>query len=389
MIHDTTEVSFPGEVAREGLVFNGRRSTLHLHVSLLADLVPAPVVYGVVGARAYLVDGGVWNHVDREDALRPLVGGSDRWKDAVLAARKASPGGLPLVHVMDREADDFPLWACIVEAGDHFVVRSAQNRRVDPEGHLATALGNTPYLFKREVVLSRRTDRRAPSYRERHPTRATRDAILSVRAGAVPIRKPMNVWKKKLPASLPLNVVEVVEVEPPEGEDAVHWRLITDLPIETPEQVATIVDIYRKRWLIEEFFKSLKTGCALEERQAESRHSLLNTTALLIPHAVRLMQLRALARHAPTERSSLLDEVELLALRHLVQGAKLPAAPSNRAVLMAVAKVGGHLKSNGEPGWMVLGRGFAHLVQFAAGWRAAMSLRGPRTTEEGPGGTDM
>jgi hypothetical protein len=389
VIHDTTEVSFPGETGRDGLVFNGIRSTLQLHVSLLADLVPEPRVYGVVGMAAYLVANQKWQRVDREDELHALASGSDRWKDAARAAQQSSLPGSRLVHVMDREADDFPLWASILGSGDDFVVRCAQNRRVEPEGLLDAQLQNEPYLFKREVTLSRRSVRRPPAERKRHPPRESRAAVLSVRAGPATIRKPRNVWKTTLPPNLALTVVEVVEVEPPAGEEPVHWRLVTTLPAATPEEAARVVDIYRKRWLIEEFFKALKSGCLLEGRQAESRHALYNTIALLVPQAVRLLQLRATSRHAPSAPSKILDEVELIALRHLVPHAKLTAVPTNREVLMAVAQLGGHLRSNGEPGWQILHRGMVHLEQFASGWRSALQALDGRKRLVVPGENDM
>lgn len=68
-----------------------------------------------------------------------------------------------------------------------------------------------------------------------------------------------------------------------------------------------VVDIYRMRWLIEEYFKALKTGCAIEKRQLESKHALVNALAVLIPIAWRLLRLRALAREnasAPALRAN-------------------------------------------------------------------------------------
>jgi hypothetical protein len=64
-----------------------------------------------------------------------------------------------------------------------------------------------------------------------------------------------------------VNVVQVYEVEPPEGEEPVEWRLVTNEPMTTVGQVAAVVDHYRGRWTVEEFFKALKTGCAIETRQ--------------------------------------------------------------------------------------------------------------------------
>jgi hypothetical protein len=172
-----------------------------------------------------------------------------------------------------------------------------------------------------------------------------------------------------------LSVVEVVEIDPPADATPIHWLLLSTLPVTTAEEICRIVDIYRKRWLIEEFFKALKTGCGAEKRQARSLSSLLSVVALLVPIAWRLLAVRALSRHAPTTPAvGLLDPMELQALRQLARGYKLPPQPTCRDVLLAIARVGGHLKSNGEPGWLVLGRGMEQLLDFAAGWRAAMAF---------------
>jgi hypothetical protein len=48
----------------------------------------------------------------------------------------------------------------------------------------------------------------------------------------------------------------------------------------------------------------------------------------------------------------------------------LSAEPTVREVLFAIAGLGGHLRSNGEPGWLVLGRGFADLLALETGWAA-------------------
>jgi hypothetical protein len=379
VLHDTTELSFSGERPRKGLERRGRSSLLMAHVSLLVGAGEAPNVYGVVGARDYVLEDHVWKEALPAGALKPLECGSDRWQHAVAATATGRPAGARVVHVMDREADDYPLWDVVIKQGDDFVIRSAQDRRVDGQVVLlAGALAETPFQIQREVWLSRRTQLRPPKERKRHPERDARYAVLSIRFGKVTIRKPKNVSKKELPKAIDLYVVEVVEENPPEGENPVQWRLLTTLPVTTAHEAAGIVDIYRKRWLIEEFFRCLKTGCAAEARQAESRQALVVTTAVLLPLAVRILQLRAAERHAPDESAgSLLDAVECAALRHLAPKAKLPARPTNKEVLLAIALVGGHLKSNGAPGCQVLWRGYAKLLHFVEGWRAALSLIQP------------
>jgi hypothetical protein len=73
-----------------------------------------------------------------------------------------------------------------------------------------------------------------------------------------------------LPAELQVNVVHVLEVGAPVGERPIEWLLLTNEPIASREQVAAVIEGYRTRWTIEEYFKALKTGCAFEQRKLES-----------------------------------------------------------------------------------------------------------------------
>jgi hypothetical protein len=165
-----------------------------------------------------------------------------------------------------------------------------------------------------------------------------------------------------LPDSITVNVVRVWESEPPTGQDPVEWRLFTTEPIETQEQLEAIVDGYRARWVIEEYFKALKTGCNFESSQLESLHSLENLLGIYIPVAWQLLALRSLMRDEPEKPAlTVLTKTQLAVLRLIKQGAALPPEPTIAQVAEAIAQLGAHIKSNGPPGWQVLGRGFEEL----------------------------
>src|SRR5262249_12792120 len=112
-----------------------------------------------------------------------------------------------------------------------------------------------------------------------------------------------------------INVVRAWEPEPPEGQLAVEWVLFTSEPISTRKDLDRIVDLYSLRWLIEEFFKALKTGCSLEKRQLESYSALSKALALFIPIAYRLLLFRGIERSNPTTPATALftrDELVVL-----------------------------------------------------------------------------
>jgi hypothetical protein len=109
----------------------------------------------------------------------------------------------------------------------------------------------------------------------------------------------------------------------------------------------------------------LKTGCAIERRQLESKDALLNCLGLFVPIAVKMLALRTRARLNPdTPVGQLLSATELEALR-LIARAPLPPTITAQQALLAIAAVGGHLRNNGPPGWLTIARGFETL-QIAA-----------------------
>ena len=204
---------------------------------------------------------------------------------------------------------------------------------------------------------------------ERHPARRCRIATLSFAAKAIEIPRTVDAKAAGSP-TLRLNVIYVWEPKPPPGEPAVEWFLLTNLPIGTADEIAFAVDCYRARWMIEEYFKALKTGCQYEKRQLESAHSLLNALAVLAPVAWRLLLLRHLARHAPHRPAT--DALTAPQLEVLVAVARrpMPKRPTVQDAMLAIAGLGGHLPRNGDPGWLVLGRGMHDLLLLELGWRA-------------------
>ncbi|MFI5302359.1 MAG: transposase, partial [Polyangiales bacterium] len=140
--------------------------------------------------------------------------------------------------------------------------------------------------------------------------------------------------------------------------------------------IARIVDIYRARWTIEEYFKALKTGCDFESKQLESMTTLVNALAIYIPIAVDLLRLRNIARDEPTRPAR--DVVPAIVLRVLQQHAltKLSDDATCAQAMLAVARFGGHIVNNGPPGWQVLGRGYETVRLIADGFALAAGNRG-------------
>jgi len=361
VVHDTTAFEFGGQTKRNGLGHLIRPAAQgffgHFSLALSADGTRTPLGLLAVETVFRLKKRIGHKNWTPEQSL----GESARWLRGVEAAEAALGDEVQAIHVTDREGDQFALLQALTDADQPFVIRSFQDRRLaeGDETRLRAAAAAAKVSFRREVPLSPRPKILGPKG-DRHPARRYRIAKLSFAATTVELQR----------SSLRLNVIHVFERRAPKGEPAVEWFLLTNLPIETDDEIGFAVDCYRARWTIEEYFKALKTGCQYEKRQLESAHSLLNALAILAPVAWRLLLLRHLARaskRAPASDALTTKQLEVL---RAVAKKPLPRQPSARDAMLAVAALGGHLKSNGDPGWLVLGRGMHDLLLLELGWRA-------------------
>ena len=113
----------------------------------------------------------------------------------------------------------------------------------------------------------------------------------------------------------------------------------------------------------------LKSGCNFEKRQLESFGALRVALGVFLPIAVQLLAVRSLARSRPEERSNQLSAEHMKVLKAVTR-VTLGRWPTNEQTCLAIAALGGHLPSNGPPGWAVLGRGYNRLLVLHEGWVA-------------------
>jgi hypothetical protein len=370
VVHDTTAFEFSGRTQRKGLGHLLRPAAQgffgHFSLAVTADGTRTPL--GLLALETVFrlqrrIGHSNWS---REKSL----GESARWVRGMEACERLVQGRVRSIHVTDREGDQYALLDALLTTGRLFVIRSFQDRRLagEDQARLRAVASAAKVILRREVPLSPRPKLEGPRG-DRHPSRRRRIARLSFAATTVELKRPCGTPQPASPA-MRVNVIHVFETKPPPGESPVEWFLLTNLPIDSVDAIAFAVDCYRARWTIEEYFKALKTGCQYEKRQLESAHSLVNALAILAPVAWRLLLLRHLARteeHAPATRA--LSRAQLDVLRAVARK-PLPRNLTAREAMFAVAALGGHRKHNGDPGWLVLGRGMHDLLLLELGWRA-------------------
>jgi len=387
VIHDTTGISFPHLSPEEIGYLPTGKAGFKLHLSLVIDAGvwrrPLGVIHAETQHRTQRSRrGGRKKRISGTETAKWKDREFQRWWRGVEAGAEALRRCERVIHIADRESDSYELMAQTMATGQGLIFRVRVDRRgrkpgsnAKPWSTVKQVAANCKGLVERTVPLSRRRGKSAPGMNKTHAPRKMRWAKLSFAATTIEIPRPHYV-SKDLPEVLRLNLVHVIERDVSPGQEPVDWLLYTTEPVGTKSQVEEIVDHYRARWTIEEFNSALKSGTAYEARQFETRHALLTMLALSLPIACEVLWMRSRARSSPdAPATEVLTPLQIRILRKLGPRT-LSARPTAQEALLAVAALGGHLKSNGEPGWKILQRAMALLHAYETAWTAAeRSLR--------------
>ena len=124
------------------------------------------------------------------------------------------------------------------------------------------------------------------------PGRKARVAELAVRFSRVALCKPMHASGAQLPATIALTLVDVRETSKPQEGEAIHWRLLTTHEVTSLGRACRIIELYRLRWIIEEFFHTLKTaGFDIEAADIGDPQVMIKFVTAATVAAVTVMQL--------------------------------------------------------------------------------------------------
>lgn len=358
-VQDTTILNFTTHKGMEGLGPTGRghTETYGFFVHSCFALTPQGVPLGLVGQHTYVREEGARKMSEHERERTPISQkSSGRWLDMIGLSAKALPSETRVVAIADREADIFEFFACAVANNQDFLVRSAYERATD-DGYAWQEVEASPVASKLKVEVPRSGERPA------------RFALLDVRFKSIQLKPP----RKRTAESLGVNIILVTESKPPEGEKPVTWKLLTSLPVTTPQDAEQCVKWYSLRWRIERFHYTLKSGCRIEDLQLETRDRMERALAAYSIVAWYLTALTYQARDAPEAPCSVFFEKhEWEALYCFTNGTpKRPTKPpSLREAVRMLGRLGGFLarKGDGEPGIKVLWRGHARLQDIAAVW---------------------
>ncbi len=278
-----------------------------------------------------------------------------------------------LVSVGDRESDLYDLFneGAQDPSGPKLLVRAerTRSRRVIEEDA-------TEELWKRMEAedLAGLLDVAVP----RRGSRPTRTARLQVRFAQVtlkpPVRSrfaPVSVW-----AVYAREVGYSAQVKEP-----IDWMLLTTVKTVTFEEACERLRWYARRWGIEVYHRTMKSGCRIEDRRLDDAHSIQACLAIDLVVAWRVYWLTMTGRGMPNVScDQILSESEWKILSAWATGAIPDSPPSARQAMHWIGKMGGWLcrgpKDN--PGTTCMWRGLGRLPSFAEGYLLALKIHGLR-----------
>ena len=365
LLEDTTDLDYSSHEACEGL---GPLSAefhrgLKLHSTLAVrveawDLNHCPEVTVVgVAAQKCWVRSGPTRRQKKESRRQQMQRRreSQRWTE-VLSLLPPRPEAVTWIYIADREADIYEAYERCLEHRIDLIIRANHDRRlVEEERSLFEVVGQGPVLGSLEVEVRAR------------PGRKARIAQVQIRAAAVTLN---GVWRVGgYRPGLAVNAVEAREINAPAGEEPIDWVLLTSLPVKRFVEARRIVTRYAKRWVIEEFHKALKSGANVEKSQLERAERLQALVAILVVVAVRLLNAKMLARTHP-EAAVNVEAFGPEPLQILTARFGQPKGGWNYGnLLVAIARLGGFLaqRSDGDPGWITIWRGWQRLMAMTEG----------------------
>jgi len=387
LVNDTTEIDLTRprrQVVGAGPLDGGARRGVFLH--LLQAFTPDGTPLGTVQAAAWVRDEAAPSNASRSRAQRAATPIRDkeshRWLISLRRARDEAAGhpDTRVVYVADSEADIFEVIGEGMKGPRtaDWIVRACQDRAtvmdeataVDGAGRLRAEVLKAPVLSTKTIRVRGREAKVACEDRARRQPRKSRTATVEVRAARVTLRGPWRPGGKLPDASV--NVVLVREVDPPADDEPVEWVLLTSLAIDTVERVALVIQYYCTRWMVEVFFKTLKSGCRVEERRFEHVDRLLPCLAIYLIVSWRTLSVCRLGREFPEiDCEAVFEPSEWRSVYRVVKREPPPKEPpSLRAMVRLVAQLGGYVNKarKDEPGPQTVWLGLQRLHDIALCW---------------------
>jgi hypothetical protein len=284
----------------------------------------------------------------------------------VAEAQKRCPNTM-VVSVGDREADIYELIEMALgdPSGPKLLVRAAQNRILAQEqGHLWSRVSSQEISAYLDIRVPRRGNKPA------------RQTTLAVRCAQVMLKPPRHKSERPL---LAVWAILARELDETAMGTPIEWLLLTTCDVATSEQAVEKIRWYTRRWGIEVYHRTLKSGCKIEERQLGTADRIEACLAIDMIVAWRVFHLAKLGRETPDVPCTVFFEDHEWQALLVYWTRKLPAfdtPPTLREAMRLTAQLGGFLgrKCDGDPGTKSLWIGLQRLDDLAAMYQFMLPL---------------
>ncbi len=380
LVQDTTEIDLTRpsqQVKGAGPMDCESRRGAFFHPMIAFDAAGVPL--GLVGQKSWTRDEiSRASKVEKAERRRttPIEKKeSYRWIQGLRWAEKAAAacGETTIVCVGDSEADIYDLFVAAIASEQpnlHLLVRAGQNRTTTENQDWVDQVRQTAKVGDQSIAIRARVAKTNAPKSARSRSREARTAELEVRKAKIELRRPVH-RDRDLPASITVNVVLCEETDPPEGTDPIRWMLVTTLPIDTDDDVQRVISSYCVRWQIEVYFRTLKSGCKIEQRRFEAIDRVLNALAFFSVIAWRVMYVCHLGRECPEMDCEVMFEPSEWKSVYAVLGKAIPeeGCPSLNEVVRAIARLGGFMnRPKDHPGTQTLWIGLQRSYDLSNAW---------------------
>lgn len=363
-IQDTTEFNYRGIKNKLGKLDpdigpTGNKTIpgFFCHPMLVVDAESS----SIQGLSSVIIYNRGWNQKDKKErnyAQLPIQDKeSYRWIKSAELSKDQIPETALMTVIGDRESDIYEEFVVVPDQRTHILVRSRADRSLSNKSKLYSSLDSISPQGKSVIQVNSTKKRKA------------RSAQMEVSFSTVTICAPLNYKGEKKTVELSAILVRERAKTVPDGELPILWRLLTTHKIETIEQANQCIGWYKRRWLIEELFRVIKTkGFGIESCQLGSGASLKKILSMTLLVALKVMQLKLALKDESMQAEDVFSPQQLDYLdmvRQRVEGStELQRNPYKKQTLAwgtwLLARLAGWsgYKSHGPPGYITIKDGF-------------------------------
>ncbi len=371
-IQDTSTLDYGSRDANTDLGPAGNRYVRGLLLHPTLAVTPEGTPLGILDLQIWSRPEDKWNSELTSDERRKTPveeKESMKWINSyrrISEIQKEMEDKVHFVSVCDREGDMYDLFlehhklSIENETPPDLLVRAAKDRKLAGDsGYLWDFMDSIEIFGEYDIQVPRKVGKKA------------REATLQIRFSKITMRRPNHRYNAQENPSFDLYAVYTCEKNPPGKEKGISWMLLTTMPVLNFEEAVEKVEWYTDRWMIETFFKILKSGCKIEERQMQTGSRLISCITVDSIIAWRILFLTFIGRELPDISADIIFEPHEWQSLHcrLNNTSELPDnVPSIYTVMIQIARLGGFLarKSDGFPGPVTVFRGMRVLNEMAS-----------------------